>query len=306
MANAIPLLEGTDASGGFLVPDVWSDVLVDAILRQSAAWQLSRVRTTSAKREKYPIYQGRPTAAFVAEGAQKAATGAQYNVLQVDVKKIATIVIFTEELLEDAVHDPRILVEADVHAAFADLIDAHVLGLAAGTAITTSFNAGLGSCTQTTELGTAADAFATSVSAAMATVEANGYQANGICAAWDLKQHLRDQRGAQSNATVPVYTPGYEREPDTLYGLPLAYSTNLDAFPAGAGKVAAVVGDFQQGIGVMRRDINVRTSDQATVTVSGTPQNLWQENKVATQWEMRVGYNAHDLNRAFCLITNAV
>ena len=39
----------------------------------------------------------------------------------VNIKKIATIVLYTEELLDDAVEDPRVLVNADVEAAKASL-----------------------------------------------------------------------------------------------------------------------------------------------------------------------------------------
>jgi hypothetical protein len=74
------------------------------------------------------VYAGRPTAAFVAEGAAKGVTGAEFTQLAVDVKKMATIVLYTEEVLEDAQYDPQVLVNADVGAAFTDLIDAHILG----------------------------------------------------------------------------------------------------------------------------------------------------------------------------------
>jgi hypothetical protein len=49
----------------------------------------------------------------------------------------------------------------------------------------------------------------------------------------------------------------------------------------------------------------VSRSDQATVDVSGTLHHLWQQNKVALRWEMRLGFNTHDINRAFALILNA-
>jgi len=33
--------------------------------------------------------------------------------------------------------------------------------------------------------------------------------------------------------------------------------------------------------------------------------HLWQQNKVASRWEMRAGFVAHALNDAFCVIVNA-
>jgi HK97 family phage major capsid protein len=306
MANAIPLLEGTDASGGYLVSEQYGETLQNTILRRSAVWDLSRVQRVVGRRQKYAVYAGRPTAAFVAEAAEKPVTGAEYTELTVNVKKIATNVIYTEELLEDAREDPSVLVSADVEAAFMDLIDAHALGMAAGTAIVGQFDSELTATTSTVELGATNDAFAIAVSSALATIEGNGGTPNGIVAAYDVRAHLRDARGTGDNAEVPIYTPGYTANaPETLYGVPIRYTSNLDALPAGAGKVAAVVGDFTHAIGVVRRDISVRMSDQATLNVSGTLHHLWQQNKTAAQWEMRVGFAAHDLNRMFVAITNA-
>jgi HK97 family phage major capsid protein len=305
MSNAIPLLEGTDASGGYLVSEQYGQTLQNGIRRESAVMSLSRVERVVGRRQKYAIYAGRPTAAFVAEGAAKPVTGAELSELTINVKKIATIVMYTEEIIEDAREDPTVLVSADVEAAFQDLIDAHALGYQAGAAIVGSFDAEITNTTQTTELGTAGDAFATAVSAAIEQCEDDGYMPTGIVAASDVRAHLRDQRRAGDQVAVPVYTEGFGREPDSLYGIPIRYTSNLDGFPAGAGKIAAVVGDFNHAVFAMRRDMTVRQSSQATVDVSGTLHNLWQQNKTAFLWEMRIGFNVHDGNKAFANITNA-
>lgn len=304
MSNAIPMLEGTAGSGGYLVPDQLGELLQNTIAREAAVAALAKRVPLYGKKETFPVYAGRPTAAFVAEGAAKGTTGAEFTELALNTKKIATNVIYTEELLEDARIDPRVLVSADVEGAFADLIDAHALGYAAGSAISGSFDSELAETSQTHELGSTGDAFALAISAGIADVEGNGGKCNGIIAAMDVKAHLRDARSAVET-TNPVYTPGYGREPDSLYGLPIHYSTNLDAFTAGAGKKAAVVGDFTHAILGIRQDIRVRFSDQATLDVGGTLHHLFQQNKIAAQWEMRVGFVAHDLNRMFAAVLNA-
>ncbi len=129
MSNAIPLLEGTAASGGYHVPDeTVQGAFQRGIDRQSAVMALSRVRPVNGKKVQLTEYVGRPTAAFVAEGAAKTATGAEYAQVTLDIKKIAAIVMYTEELIEDAQDDPTVLINNDVRAAFADLIDSHALG----------------------------------------------------------------------------------------------------------------------------------------------------------------------------------
>lgn len=310
MANAIPLLEGTDASGGYFVRDTYGSTLQNAIQRLSAVQGLSRVERVPGKRQRYTIYAGRPTAAFVAEGAAKPVTGAEFSELVINVKKIATNVLYTEELIEDAQEDPTVLVSADVQGAFADLIDAHSLGYQAGTAITGQFDAELTNTTQTIEYVQAnADAMATTISSAMATLEANGYNATGAIFNPDARAVLRNARQSASGLGVaqPVFTDGFNREPDGIYQVPLRYSTNLPTLQgtAAVGRVVGLVGDFAHSIFAVRKDISVRMSDQATVDVSGTLHHLWQQNKIAFQWEQRIGFNAHDLNRAFVAVLNA-
>lgn len=305
MANQIPLLEGTDAAGGYLVSEAYGNTLQTRVRRESAVMSVSRVNRVAGRRERYAVYAGRPTAAFVAEGAAKPVTGAEFTELVVNIKKIATTVLYTEEILEDAREDPRVLVSADVEAAFVDLIDAHALGYAAGAAIVGQFDSELTGTSQTTELGTSADAFAVAVSAALELIEDDGYNPTAIIAASDVRAHLRDQRGPGDNAANPVYTNGYNREPDTLYGLPIRYTSNLDGFPAAAGKIAANVGDYNNAVFAIRRDLSVRASSEATVDVAGTLHHLWQQNKTAIQWEMRIGFVAFELNKSFANITNA-
>jgi HK97 family phage major capsid protein len=308
MANAIPLLEGTAASGGYLVPDQFvQGAFQRGIDRQSAVAALSTVRRVSGKTVKFTEYVGRPVAAFVAEGAAKAATGAEYAQVTVDIKKIAAIVMYTEELLEDAQDDPQVLINADVRAAFADLIDSHALGRNAAGVVTGQFNSELSETTQTVELGTSGDALAVAVSSAMATIEGNGYTTNGIILANDGRKHLRDARGTGDLVTTPLYSQGYTQPADSLYGVPIRYTTNLQTFAGSAttGRVVGVVGDFTHALLAVRNDIQVKFSDQATVDVGGTKHDLWQQNKVASLWEARVGFVAHDLNRSFVAIINA-
>ncbi len=306
MANEIPLLGGTDAAGGVLLRDAFGPTLVNAINRESAVMDLGQVQNINTDRQVFPVYAGRPTAAFVAEGAAKAATGAEFSTLAVDIKKIASIVMYSDELLADAQNDPTVLINADVRAAFSDLIDSHAIGRNAAGTIVSQFNSELSETTQTVELGTGGDALAVAVSAAMGTIESNGYRPDGIVLATDGRSHLRAARQTVETA-MPVYTAGFEREPDSLYGAQIRYTTNLQTFAgaAGAGRVVGIVGDFANAHFVVRNDVTVSASNQATVDVGGTLHNLWQQNKTAVRWEMRLGFAAHDLNRAFVAIINA-
>jgi HK97 family phage major capsid protein len=306
MANAIPLLEGTSTSGGTLiVPASYGQTLINMIQRESAALALSRVQRVNTNKALFTVYAGRPTAAFVSEAAAKPATGAEYTELAINVKKMATTVMYTEELLDDAREDPSILVNNDVEVAFRYLIDAHILGYSAGSTITTSFDAALRSTTTTVEYDQTKD-LALAVSAAMAKVEANGYMPNGVILNPDARQVLRD---ARTTFGTPLFAGSFnDARPGTdVYGLQWRFSNNLPTMQgtAGAGRVVGIVGDFQQGVAVMRQEMSVAYSDQATIDVSGTLHHLFQQNKRASRFEMRLGFNVHDVNNAFCAIVNA-
>ncbi|MCW3039365.1 MAG: ArV2 [Solirubrobacterales bacterium] len=263
------------------------------------------MRRVTGKRQVLTEYVGRPTASFVAEGADKPATGAEYSTVTVDIKKIASTIMYTEELIEDAQTDPTVLVNQDVRAAFAELIDQHALGRDRNGAITSQFNSTLASTTSTVEYDqTKQDAMALAVSSAMETISRNGYNPNGLILAADAQSTLR---AARDGFGRPLYTDGFQAAPATLYGMNITSTTNLQsvAGTAGAGRVIGIVGDFDQSLMAVRNDIRVKFSDQATVNVGGTDHRLWQQNKVASLWECRVGFVAHDVNRAFVAIVNA-
>ena len=313
MANQIPLLEGTSTSGGTLiVPASYGQTLVDAVFRLSPTLAMANTTRVNTNKELFSVYAGRPTAAFVNEAAPKLATGAEYREISVTVKKIATVVMYTAELLQDAREDPSLLINTDVAGAFHDLIDAHLLGYAAGSQITTSFDGALRASTNTVEYDQTKD-LALAISNAMAQVEANGYTPNGVILPNDAKQVVRN---ARTTTGAPLFqnqfagnSGGFDnREPNGFYGLQFAYSSNLPTLQgtAAAGRVVGIVGDFSHLLAVIRQDMTVDFSNQATVDVSGTLHHLWQQNKSAARWEMRIGGNTHDVNRAFCLILNAV
>lgn len=306
MPNAIPMLEGTPGSGGYLTPTEYvQNEFQRGLDRQSAVASLARIRRVSGKQVQFSEYVGRPTAGFVAEGADKPATGAEYAPVLVDIKKIAATVMYTEELLEDAQDDPTVLINQDVRAAFADLIDSHALGRNSAGAVTSQFNTSLAATTTTVEYGQAAqDGLATAVSSAIGTIAGNGYTANGVVLAADAGIALR---AARDTTGRPLYTDGFQSEPSSLYGLPVRTTTNLQSVSgtAAAGRIIGFVGDFSGALLAVRSDIRVKFSDQATIDVGGVQHRLWQQNKVASLWEARVGFTVHDLNRRFVAITNA-
>jgi hypothetical protein len=307
MANQIPLSGAANASGGYLLPPEQGDILTNAILSQQGALSLAGdKRATSSRKTQFPIWLGRPTADFVGEGAAKPVTGAEFGQGEINIKKVASIILFTDEQLEDVQGgDLNVLTDSGVRTAINEVVDANVVGKSAGTNITTNFDNAWRATTQTVELGTTPDALEKAVSAAMGKLEANGYDNPdnmGVLLATGYNQVLRDAR-----AVVETATRLYDGQRDPLYSLSRAYSTNLNPTSTAAG--ANVIRGFvvhKPNVHVrIRKDVTVKPSTEATVNDGSTDRNLSQENLTAIRYETRLGHFTHDINRAVVAIVDA-
>jgi len=307
MANQIPFSGASNAAGGYLLPTEQGDLLTNAILQESGALSLAGdARATSTRKTQFNIWLGAPTAEFVGEGASKPVTGGELSQTNLNVKKVASIVMFTDEQREDVANgDLDVLVDSGVRSAISDVIDANAIGKDSGTNITGAFDNMLRSTTTTVELGTAGDSLALAVSAAMAKLEENGYKDQGQMAlllGTGVKKHIRDARAAVET-TSPIY--GSDRDP--TYGIETHYSSNLNTFgeSAGANKIVGFLVHKPNLHVRIRKDVTVDATNQATINDGSTDRHLWQENLYALRYETRLGFLIHDLNRAVCAIANA-
>src|SRR4051794_2641258 len=178
MANVIPLSGITQAGGGFLLPPEQGDILTNGVLQYAGAIALAGdSRATNSRKTQFPIWLGTPTAGPVGEGAPKPVTGAEFGTTSLNVKKFASIVLFTDEMLEDVQNgDLNVLVDSGVREAINDSVDAHGVGYDSGVAISSVFDSTLLATTSTVEYdGSKADGLERAVSAAMGILEANGY-----------------------------------------------------------------------------------------------------------------------------------
>src|SRR5215467_6657967 len=153
MANQIPLRESPLSAGGYLLPIEQGDMLTNGMLLEAGAIALAGdKRATSATKTQFTIWLGTPTAGFVGEGAPKPVTGGEFGQTAINVKKVASIVLFTDEMIEDVqAGDLNPLVDGGVRGAINDVIDANIVGKDSGVNITTAFDTMLRSTTQTVE-----------------------------------------------------------------------------------------------------------------------------------------------------------
>jgi HK97 family phage major capsid protein len=313
MANNTPLSGLTDAAGGITLSEEQGGILTNGVLQSAGALSLAGdARTTGSRREAFQIWNGTPTAEVVGEGGTKPVTGAEFAGGTLNIKKIATIVTFTDEMLEDAQRgDLNILVDGGVRQAIAKEADANAVGKRDGTNITGAFDSELTATTQTVEYdATKQDAISLAVSAAMGSLEANGYSDNlGVLIHPAYARILRDARitgvsgGGTAAATVTALSQGLYQNVDPFYGLPVYTSTNLNALSAagGANKVVAVVASRPNIHVRIRHDVRVKPSTEATV--GGT--SLFQNDLTGLRYVWRGGLWVHDLNRSVVAITDA-
>jgi HK97 family phage major capsid protein len=311
MANQTPLSGLSDAAGGILLPEAQGALLLDGILRESGALQLAGdYRTTSSRREAFAIFNGRATAEVVGEGGTKPVTGAEFSGGTLNVKKVAAITTFTDEMIEDVMNgDVNILVDTDVRQAIADVVDANAVGKDSGTNISGTFDSELTGTTQLVEWDASKqDGIQLAISAAMGSLEANGYGAFnnlGILVHPSVARQVRDARatgGGTASATAQAQGL-YGQASDPFYGLPIFTSTNLNTFTeaGGSNKVVAVVAHRPNIHVRVRHDVRVAKSNEASV--GGT--SLWQNDLTGFRYVWRGGMYVHDLNRAVVSIANA-
>lgn len=264
--TGIPLRTSDDASGGFLLPPEQGEILVNGLLVETGALQIAGdARSTKARRTNFPIWLGRPTAGPVGEGARKQVTGAAFGQTYLTIQKFASIVLFTDEQIEDLQNgDLNVLVDAGVRQALSLSIDAHSVGVDAGKSFNTAANASVFNTTlipagtqalssapvapsvvagQTgVILGTGVDRLQKAASAAMGILEGNGYGNPADMAAligFGFQQELRDARDVDGR---PLYDGGTfaGQRIDPLYGLDRAHSTNLASLTQSAACAGSI------------------------------------------------------------------
>jgi hypothetical protein len=166
------------------------------------------------------------------------------------------------------------------------------------------FDSELVGSTATVEIGTAPDALEKAVSAALGTLEGNGYGNPGdqaVLLGFGYDQHIRDARAAVETASRL-----YEQR-DPFYGRQQERSTNLNtaAEAAGAGKVKGLVVHKPNLHVRVRSDVDVATSKEATVSDGSTDRNAFEENLTIIRYETRLGFMVHDLNRSVVKLIDA-
>ena len=114
------LREGTDADGGYLVPDEYQATLITALEEENIMRRLAKVISTDSGERKIPVVKSHGTAQWVDENGAYPESDEQFGQITLGAYKLATMIKVSEELLADSVFN----IQAYVATEFARRIGA--------------------------------------------------------------------------------------------------------------------------------------------------------------------------------------
>jgi HK97 family phage major capsid protein len=283
---------GSNADGGYTVPKVIStEIIRKANTDFGVARRLFSSRTfTGAGNTVQLFVEGNEAVAFwTGEGEKKSSSGITLGVIELGLKKLAVIIPFTDELLEDTSLNLTDLISTSVARAMAKKEDAAFFN-GTGTPYTGMFNdTGVNivrsASTNMTNVDT--DKLQEMIDATPSDYAANGkFLLNRLY--MSVFRKMKDTTGrylfGDATAGSPATLMGYEAIVADIAPTPGTTGTNKPMLAFGDYKTAGVV--------TSKGGLAVKLLDQATVydTDNSTEINLAQQDMSALRFVERVGF----------------
>lgn len=285
------IISRTDAAA--LIPEDVAAGVLQGAREQSAALQLFRRVPMSSAQTRMPVLSALPTAYFVTgDTGLKQTTEANWANKYLNAEELAAIVPISEAVLDDASFDVWGAVRPLLEEAIGRALDAAIFFGTNKPAswpddiVTAAVAAG-----NDVERGTATAAeggIQADISALFATVEADGYDVNGLVASRVYRAFLRNVRDTTGQLIA-----------DPTYGVRVVYPMR-GLWPSGTGEAEAIAGDFTEGIIGVRQDITYKVLDQAVIqdNTGAIQYNLAQQDMVALRVVARFAFQvANIINR---------
>ncbi|MCL8204183.1 phage major capsid protein [Ligilactobacillus agilis] len=99
------LKEGSDADGGYLVPDEFEKQLIQKLHQENILRSISHVIQTSSGDHKIPVVASEGTAAWLDEEAAYTESNSTFSQVTLSAHKLGTLIKVSEELLNDSAFD---------------------------------------------------------------------------------------------------------------------------------------------------------------------------------------------------------
>ena len=229
------LKEGSDGSGGYLVPDTYDDRLVQALKQKNVLRQIATVIPTTQKLT-IPVSLGGENASWMPENEPYTFCEAEFGEIEIDAYKLGSSILVSDELLEDCGVDLKKYIEE----AFARRIgnaeeSAFIRGDGNGKPLGIIHQASIGKVTDEKGKISADDLVDMEFSLA------EPYRKNAV---WVMSNdaycrlgQLRHYRGN------PIWSNGLEEEmPMKLFGYPIYICNHMDDVTPGS--IPVMFGDF--------------------------------------------------------------
>lgn len=229
------LKEGSDGSGGYLVPDTFDEKLTEQLAQENVLRKISQVFKTT-HRLHIPVAEDMDCADWVPEGTPIPFLDAEMGEIIIDAHKLATSIKVSDELLEDSGID----LEEYIQKIFAERIgkkeeEGFLKGTGGGMPVGLIYQTPVGVVSEETGIISIDDMIDL-----MYSLE-EAYRKNAV---WLVSNdaYLKLRKITSHNG-IPLWHNQLEKEaPETLLGYPVLVSNYLDSVVPGSRPV--LFGDF--------------------------------------------------------------
>jgi HK97 family phage major capsid protein len=281
------LISRTDAAA--LIPEEVSNALRTRLMHESAALNLFTRVPVGRAQVRLPVLSALPIAYFVSgDTGLKQTTEVNWANKFLNIEEIACIVPIPDSVLDDVDQPIWGEVQPLVEQAVGRTLDAAVFfGTNAPGTWPTNVVAAAVAAGNVFARGTnnaAAGGLAEDINDLLATLEADGYDANGALANRTYRGFLRGARNSQGNQLPEVSAT-------QAYGVDITYPMR-GLWPTGLSAAELIALDRAEFVIGVRQDITWKLLDQAVIQDgSGVIQyNLAQQDMVAMRVVFRVGW----------------
>ena len=277
------IISRSDAAA--LIPEDVAPDIIKRATEQSAALTLFRRVNMSRQQQRMPVMAALPVAYFVnGDTGLKGTSEAGWTNKYLNAEEIAVIVPVPEAVLDDTAFDIWGETRPFIAEAIGRTLDAAIFfGVNKPATWPNSIEADAttsGNVVTSGTAGAAEGAIFGDISDLFATVEADGYDVNGLVAHRVYKGLLRNARATTGELLNDQ--PDNEVTASGAYGVPIQYPMR-GLWPTGAAAANMFAGDFSEGIVAVRQDLTWKILDQAVIQDNtGVIQyNLAQQDMVA-------------------------
>lgn len=267
------------------VPTEISKSLIKNLVNQSIAFAICRHETMSSDKKVLPMLTDEGTAHWVGEGEKIDTSIPSFEYPTLYAKKLAVIIPFTKEKLNDSVISVIGELKSAIKDAFVKAIDKAVFF---GT--NSPFETNILTEASKSNAIERTDKIDIDISNAMAKVEESDLPVNAIVSHNGMKNTMRTLRDASGNALV--VTGGATGS--QIYNTSIFYPANKSWDKS---KADILLGDFNRAVIGTREGINYEILKEATVGEI----NLAEQDLVAIKCTMRLGFVVAD-SKAFAVV----